>query len=343
MFLGLENWVVQGILLLLLSVPGVSSWVQGDEVSVTRDAYEQVQEERRGSFTALQELELEYRKLVADIEQKKAAGVLGRELQTLLRRSRTVAQQLRSLQGTLRGLDRRVVGERGKLMRKIEGEVRRLELSLVGSGPIERLDIVDDLNALKRERTEIESTDEPSSVDVEGLLSSIEETRFQSPDEARAAADELDDTEEQVHLRLRELKGRIEELRQSRVLMQRARSFAQQERLFEDQTRNRRLTVRPSPKRSSSDSTSTVNGENEAPIALASAGVTEENGRGAVDGAEGPEGQNNVSENFGNNATNAIDDPGLHAPMAQSDAAEESTLDHRPSEPSLARQDDTSG
>lgn len=239
--------------------PSIGFAQQRSELGQAQRKYDQTLGEREKIVERLEELEDEYQSLVRRIDSLKSKGAMstigGRiELQNLLTQSKSLADELDSLQGRIGALDNRLAGQRSKLLAGLDRRVRKLEGDLAGASTSERKRIVRRLNDLRQRRrsyiTPLPAV--PSSGEVDSALQLAEEVS-DHPDELRAAADELQDTEDQLRKRLDAIDHKLGELRQSRALIRRARSFSREEKFFEETDRDRVVARYDRETRSSSD------------------------------------------------------------------------------------------
>jgi phage shock protein A len=241
----LKNLLVTVLLVAGLVMPAAGFGMQLPELVEAREKYEQTLDERQGIVERLDQLEDQHQSLVQKIDQLKSSGAMstigGRiELQNLLSKSKSLADELDSLQDRIRSLDNRLAGQRSTLVAGIDRQVRELESKLAGASTAERKRIVRRLNGLRQQRgaytTPLPSV--PSSGQVDSALRLAEEVS-DHPEELRAAADEMQDTEDQLRKRLDAIDEKLSELRNSRALVRRARSFSREEKFFEETDRDR--------------------------------------------------------------------------------------------------------
>ena len=246
--------------LLIAATVGFSDNVvalQQTDIATAQRAHDRVTQDRQRLLEQLQGLEDEYHGLVRRIEKLKSEGAIGTiggriELQNLLTRSKSIADELDGLQTKVRALDNRLAGHRSTLVGGIDQRLGQLERSLGSAAPSARGPIVAELNALRKRRavytTPLPSA--PSAGDVNSALRLAEDAAH--PADLMAAADELQDTEDQLRKRLAAIEGKLGELREARALARRARTFSREERFFEETDRDRviaryeRVTVTPS-------------------------------------------------------------------------------------------------
>ena len=208
--------------------------------------------ERAGLVGELEVLEEEYEALVARIERAKRTGTANRAaLQGMLRESRALAEKLEKLRGRVRGVDGRIGASRGQLVGRINERMKALETELPRARPAQRAEIVAELNRLRSERQSYGAPlpPVPSRSAIRRTVQAAEQARTDSPEELLAAADELQDTEDQLRARMQAIKKRIEDLRTTQLLVRRAKSFAAEERFFEETDRQqpRRLAQGDAP------------------------------------------------------------------------------------------------
>lgn len=232
------------LLLFALHVAAPAAALQHDVLAETQQQYDLASRERSALFERLEALEQQYQGFIRKIEELKNGGALnsigGRiELQNLLAKSKTLADELDGLQAQLRAVDTKIAGQRTRLVSGLDQRLQALERSL-GSAPAkERADIVVELNSLRKRRA---AYTEPLPVaptprDLSSVMRLADDAAH--PAELIAAADELQDTEDQLRRRLAAIEARLSELREARTLSRRARRFSREERFFEETDRDR--------------------------------------------------------------------------------------------------------
>jgi predicted nucleic acid-binding Zn-ribbon protein len=241
----LYNMFLRFLLAAYLFLPGLSGLVTGGAYGESQAEYSKAMDEREALMGELARIEGQYQKFVGDIEKLKRNRADGlrdrRELEGLLRQSRQMADELEALQGRIRQVDGRLESQRRRILGAIDGRIAELERS-IGSVPAsERAQVVEQLNALKAERRRYAAPmpplpDHRRVMEALEMASTLDEAH---PAELLAAADELEDTEEQVRRRLAAIEERLAELQQARRLSRRASSFAREESFFEEGDRSR--------------------------------------------------------------------------------------------------------
>ncbi|MBA2660968.1 MAG: hypothetical protein H0U74_01630 [Bradymonadaceae bacterium] len=240
----LINLLMQALLTMHLIFPGLSGLL-GAELADNRSQYMATMSERGDLVGELRSLEQRYQKFVTDIEKLKRSGQDGlktrRDLENLLRQSRQISDELDELQQRIRKVDGRLDGQRTRLVGELDSELRRLERSLAKATPQERSQAVAQLNALRAERQQY-TAPMPALPDhgrLRQALAMADEFGQAHPAEMLAAADELEDSEDQVRRRLAAVEVRIGELQAARRLSRRAQSFRREESFFEEGDRSR--------------------------------------------------------------------------------------------------------
>lgn len=215
-------------------------------LDAAQKSYRDSANKRAALIGQLESLEKRYNGLVRRIEERKRAGAMetfaGRlELGNLLRESKALADELASLQERVRRLDDELDSQRTRVLGRIDAEVSKLERQLGSADRTERRRLVSELNALRRQRADYSAPlpDAPSLAEIRDALSLAEEVDPSQPEELLAAADELQDTEDQIRRRLTALRERLDSLERRKRLMRRADNLSREERFFEETDRNR--------------------------------------------------------------------------------------------------------
>lgn len=239
------NLFLRFFLVAQLFLPGITALVTGGEYGESQGEYSRAMDERERLMGELSKIEGQYQKFVADIEKLKRSGQDGlknrRDLEGLLRQSRQVADELESLQGRIRQVDGRLETQRRRMLGAIDERIRELERSIASVPASERGEIVRQLNTLRVERQKY-AAPMPPLPDHRRVLEALEMASAldsSHPAELLAAADELEDTEDQVRRRLAAIEARLGELQQARRLSRRAQSFSREESFFEEGDRSR--------------------------------------------------------------------------------------------------------
>ncbi|MFU8806145.1 MAG: hypothetical protein ACNA8W_20200 [Bradymonadaceae bacterium] len=240
----LYNLFLRLLLATHLLFPGITALVTGGEYGETQREYSQSMDERERLMGELGRLEGEYQKFVADIEKLKREGQgvrSRRDLEGLLRQSRQISDELEGLQGRIRQVDGRMENQRTRILGALDKRIQELEISVASVPASERAEIVSQLNALRIERRKY-ATPMPPLPDHRRVMETLQMASAldsSHPAELLAAADELEDTEDQVRARLRAIEDRLGELQQARRLSRRAQSFSREESFFEEGDRSR--------------------------------------------------------------------------------------------------------
>lgn len=224
---------------LLLLAPSLA--VAG-ELPAKMERWEAMEAQRQQLQGELGTLEREHQNFVRSIENLTARGGARREREALLRENLRTVEELEILQRQIRDLDLRQEGLRGDILEAIEGERRRLEAGLREAPGRARLGFVTELNALQEKRRSF-SAPLPAAdrARVESVLAMARTVQDGNPRAMLSAADELEDTEEQLLRRLEGLNQQIAQLERQRRVRRRSESFSEVNRFFDEDQRNRRI------------------------------------------------------------------------------------------------------
>ncbi len=243
MFTLINNAIIQVVIGLTLSVPGLLGLLQGTSLDQIEAKYEQALNQRGRILKDIERLESKHQRLSARIAELKRDDVsrltIRLALEDLLRQSQELSRELEGLHNQIRGVDNTLSGQRTQLVGGIDRQMEKLEKSLASAKASDRKGIVSELNGLRAQRrsyaTPLPST--PSSGEVNDALSLAGQA--ETPEELLAAADEIEDTEDQIRRRLDAIGTRLDDLKQSQRLLRRARTFSKEERFFEETDRDR--------------------------------------------------------------------------------------------------------
>jgi hypothetical protein len=240
----LYNLIVKFFLVTALVVPGGPQLLQGEDFKQAQQAYEQTLEEREALTNQLVEHEVEYRTLLEQVDLiKSEPNTLQNrmELEELLREGRQLANQMQALQGRIRKLEERLGEQRRQLSAVVEARMAKLESRLSEAPAAERAEIVEELNELRVERQRYTSPlpSGPADEQLEETLAMLDHLDGASAADLLAAADEIEDTEDQVRTRLEAIGGRLSELHRARMLARRARTFSTEDSFFDEGDRSR--------------------------------------------------------------------------------------------------------
>ncbi len=244
MSLAVYSLVVRLFLVTSLLVPGVQNLLQGEQFEQVQNAYEQTLDEREKLVDELREREAEYRALLEQVDLLKGSPntLQNRmELERLLRQSRELAGQMEPLQKKIRATDRRLANQRDQLVETLDAAMTKIEERLAQSSASERRAMVAQLNELRSTRQQYTSPlpSAPTDGQVDEALAMLGELDSASADDLLAAADELEDTEDQVRQRLQAIDERITQLRSAKQLARRARTFSSEGSFFDETSRSR--------------------------------------------------------------------------------------------------------
>lgn len=242
-----------------VTVLGVVAWdggqrleaqqLQGSDVDDARARFaqlslqlESLRDERRG-------LERRYQKLTDAITERKRnrsrADLLGDiNLGNMLQEARALSERLYNVQERLRGAERRLEGARRQLLTAYDARIDALEGEVIDSvSELERAEAIGALNQLRKERQAYVA---PTAAFPELNLASLPTLEDVSgdPEEAEAAAAELDDTRARVDERIDALQQEIERLEGERRVRRTARDFRDRESFFDDATPGGRRVAR---------------------------------------------------------------------------------------------------
>lgn len=243
MLIPFQNTLLQMLVALTLSVPGMQGLLQGASFEAAQQRYEQTVEERQSVIQEITRLEEKHKRLVQRITKLKRqndSGLTARlALEDMLAQSKSLSDELGLLSDRIQAIDNTLSARRGALVGAVDREMRGLERSLAKASAAERRKIVGRLNALRAQRQTWAKPlpTGPSTGDVSAALNLAGEA--EAPDELLAAADEIEDTEDQLSRRMKAIDSRIQELKQARRLMRRASEFSREEKFFEEVDRDR--------------------------------------------------------------------------------------------------------
>ena len=259
MFFAVESLLIRAALVTALILPGMSGLVQGEQLDELRDSYEQTLEDRQALVTKMRQLETEYEDLVDKIDRIKSEGtdeIRNRySVEQLLSRSRTIAEKLERRQKELTEIDGRISKLRTKIVAEIDGMIAKVEQRLGEVAPSKRKALVDQLNELRQIRKEHRSPlpEAPGSKEVSQTLRMASGVQSGHPEQMSAAADELEDTEDQVRKRLDAIDKQLRKLEEARTLSRRAQTFQSEEQFFDEESRARVIGRHEEKKSASTD------------------------------------------------------------------------------------------
>ncbi len=251
MLLPFQQTLLQILVALTFSVPGMQGLMQGASFEAAQQRYEETVKERQSVMQEITRLEEKHDRLVQRITRMKKdadTGLTARlALEDMLAQSKSLSDELDQLNHRIQALDNTLSGRRSALVGAVDREMRALERSLAKASAAERRKIVKELNALRAQRQTWTKPlpSGPTSGDVSAALSLAGEA--EAPEELLAAADEIEDTEDQLARRMKAIDARIQELKEARRLMRRASEFSREERFFEEVDRDRVIARAPAP------------------------------------------------------------------------------------------------
>lgn len=181
-------------------------------------------------------LQTQYTKLTDQIAARKRGGqnlLSDLELQRLLKRGRATADELYELQSEIRQVESDLTAARRGALSAFDERLAKLESSLVSGTGSNRAALIAEMNRLRQARfAYVAPTSATPDLALEDLptLDSAE----RDPEEARAAAAELDDANRKLEEKIRGLDASIAEIEGQRRLRRKARSFKDQESFFDE-------------------------------------------------------------------------------------------------------------
>lgn len=239
----LQIILARGLLVTALVLPGMSGLVGGGELETLQETYERKREQRRQLVDEMHRLEDEYGRVVERIDQLKAKGtdqIPNRlSVEDLMRRSGKIADRLEQRQNELTELDARIRQLREAIRKRVDQRIDRLEDKLPDADDDERRELVDRLNELRSlaGRYEAELPEAPDPSEIQEKLSMASQVSPGRPDQMAAAADALQDTEDELERRLEAIDEKLASLTEARMLARRDRTFGSEERFFDDESR----------------------------------------------------------------------------------------------------------
>lgn len=245
MVFAVEQLVLRALFVTALVVPGVEGLVETDQLDDLRDQYEQTLQKRQKLVDEMEGLKHEYDQLVRRIEQLKTEGTQEIDnrlsVQQLLSRSRDVADKLEERQRKLGRIDAHLGDLEGRIVEEIDRMTQRIEQRLAEVSASERSALVEQLNRLQeiRQQHRAPLPEAPDTGEINDTLQMAAEVQTGHPEQMQAAADELQDTEDQVRKRLEAIEQKLQNLHDTRTLSRRARTFQSEEQFFDEEARPR--------------------------------------------------------------------------------------------------------
>ncbi len=208
--------------------------------------WERLEHERSSLVGQLGDLEEEHQKSVEAIEKLKAAYEAGDasrgDLEDELRDNHRTVESLEQLQSDLRDVDARQTRLRSRILDALDERRDNLEQQLREADADDRQEVLDELNDVQRQRSEfalpIPETDQRR---VDAAVADARAVADGHPREMLAAADELEDTEQQLSDRLQALEQRIDQLERARAIQRQSRQFGEFDRFFDESDRSRTI------------------------------------------------------------------------------------------------------
>ena len=186
-------------------------------------------------------LERRYEAQTAEIETLKSKGgiVNDYELQDALRDARGMAEELNELAQRIRSQQDTEDRHRQEVVAHYDILIANLEQTLLTASSEQQLAIVQNLEALQSVREEFRRALQVASNPLEPIdVPDLGEFESIDPEEIAAAADELADNQEKLHVQLTELDERIDSLERRRRLVAFAEDSADEANLFGEEARS---------------------------------------------------------------------------------------------------------
>ena len=208
--------------------------------------WERLEYQRVSLMGELENLEGEHQNFVETIENLKAQHARGevsrRKLEDKLRQNLRIVRALEQLQGQLRDVDAEQASLRGEILDHFDDRRRQLEEDLRQAPSDERAELVVKLNELQDERAKYTvPLPEADQRRVERALADARQISDDHPRAMLSAADELDDTSDQLQSRLAGIQRRIDQLEQARALHRQSQQFGAFDRFFDEGERGRTI------------------------------------------------------------------------------------------------------
>jgi hypothetical protein len=293
---------------------------QGVDLEASSVRFGQLAQELETLRNRRRALQSKYGKLTDDIAARKRARrgqnlLSDIELQNLLKRGRATADDLYELQARIRGVEGELASARRQVLSAFDERLTKLETNLVSGQGSNRAAVIAEMNRLRQARfAYVAPTTATPDLDLADLPNL--DAGQEDPEEALAAAAELDDANRKLEDRIKGLDGQIADLESQKRLRRKARNFRDQESFFDEaQKGGRRVAGRNAGARQAGGTNSDGVGNDQG-----AAEVTDGDGDVAL-GAENeppagaPEGTDDEAD-FDNAA-----DPG-ESPNRDSDAAD---------------------
>ncbi len=227
----------------LISMPTLAQAEEWHDHLVT---WETLEHQRVAVIDRLQNLEQDHQKFVEGIEKLKEEQAQGqrsrRELENKLRENLRTVEALEMIQRHLQDIEAEQAALRRTIVQAIDGKRDSLEEELRRASPERRLELVAELNELQATRGEYAAP--LPEADQKRVTQALEMARQVSGDHPRtmlSAADELEDTEEQLLAHVEALNGQISQLEQARRLHRRSQAFGEYDRFFDEDQRGRTM------------------------------------------------------------------------------------------------------
>ncbi|MBH23170.1 MAG: hypothetical protein CMH57_01670 [Myxococcales bacterium] len=196
-----------------------------------------------------QQLEGQYRAITAQVSRAKRAGadrtlIQGMQLENLLEQGRVLADSLNELQQAIRATEGQLNQTRRQIVATYDSLIGQAERDLLNLPAGSRAQALTRINALNKARQSYVSRREATPDLNLKDLSRIAEAPISDPDEAEAAAAELDDANRKLKKRITALDTEIEQLRERQNTRAKARDFQDQELFFDEQVVSGRQVAR---------------------------------------------------------------------------------------------------
>lgn len=299
---------------LLISAPALAEAEEWRERLVD---WQILEYQRDALLDRLERLEQEHQRSVRGIENLRESFESGeasrRSLENALRQNMSTVEALEDLQRQLSEVDASREALRRLIVEGIDERRNALEVEIRQAPVVRRMELVNELNELQEQwRHFAAPLPRADQNRIDEALELARQVAGLDPRAMLSAADELEDTEEQLLARLEALDNQIARLEQMRRLHRRSRSFGEYHQFFDEDQRGR--TIARFEQASSADSNQ------------AQSGNRGQNGAAGSNGTEQPtfdSGGNDESEEYfdGNQAENveSAPDPGAGQEEAPSD------------------------
>ena len=206
----------------------------------------QLEHQRTALSEEVSRLEKEHQKFVETIENLRRQydrGEIGRrQLEEKLRENQRLVQSLEQLQRRVRDLDGRQDELRQVILDGFDERRAELERELREVPASERAAVVTRLNELQERRSQFAvPLPEADQQRIDAALALARGVADDHPRAMLSAADELEDTHDQLAARLQGIESRISQLEQTRALRRQSHHFGTFDRFFDEGERGRTI------------------------------------------------------------------------------------------------------